>query len=110
MYVVVVFFDAKPAHIAELGDALLIQARNSLENERGCHRFDVSADPLDPASFLLYEIYEDEAAFKAHLATPHYTEFAARVASWTASKRVLTYALLSGGGRGGITGREGGHA
>jgi quinol monooxygenase YgiN len=110
MYVVIVFFEAKPAHAATLGDALLIQARNSLENETGCRRFDVAVDPLDPASFLLYEIYDDEAAFQAHLQTPHYAEFNARVTPWTASKRVLTYGLISGGGQGGITGLEGGNA
>jgi quinol monooxygenase YgiN len=36
-----------------------------------CHR-----DPADARVFLLYESYEDEEAFKAHGASPHFAEHA----------------------------------
>jgi quinol monooxygenase YgiN len=36
-----------------------------------CHR-----DPSDPRVFLLYEMYEDEAAFQAHASSPHFDEYA----------------------------------
>jgi quinol monooxygenase YgiN len=32
-------------------------------------------DPDDPRKFILYEIYDDEAAFDRHLETPHYKNF-----------------------------------
>jgi autoinducer 2-degrading protein len=99
MYVVVVFFEAAPGHTAALRDALMVQARTSLEEEPRCRRFDVSQDPVDRTSFLLYEIYDDEAAFKAHLETTHYAEFSVLVEPWTKSKRVLTYELVSDAGR-----------
>jgi quinol monooxygenase YgiN len=38
-----------------------------------CHR-----DPSDPRVFLLYEMYEDEDAFKAHASSAHFDEFAVR--------------------------------
>ncbi|MEZ5842464.1 MAG: putative quinol monooxygenase [Hyphomicrobiaceae bacterium] len=95
MYVVVVFFEAKPAHLAEFRHALLINARKSVEDEPGCRQFDVAADPLDENAFFLYEIYDDEAAFKAHLATDHFKLFNEATAPWVASKRVLTYELIS---------------
>ena len=48
-------------------------ARSSLREEPGCLRFDVHADADDPAHFLLYELYADEAAFReVHRATPHF--------------------------------------
>ena len=95
MYVVVVFFEAKPAHVGEFRQALLINARKSVEDEPGCRQFDVAADPTDEAAFFLYEIYDDEAAFKAHLAADHFKLFDAAVAPWVASKKVLTYDLIS---------------
>ena len=36
-----------------------------------CHR-----DPDDPRVFFLYEVYEDEDAFKAHGASAHFQEHA----------------------------------
>jgi autoinducer 2-degrading protein len=98
MYVVIVFFEIKPAHVAAFRTAMLTNARSSLEKERGCRQFDVAEDPLLPGSFFLYEIYDDEAAFRAHLEMAHYAEFATRVEPWVASKKVLTYRLISGAG------------
>ncbi len=99
MYVVVVFFASKPQHTAALRSALLTQAHNSLENEAGCRQFDVSQDPLDPNAFFLYELYDDEAAFKTHCEMPYFKSFSEDVAPLTESKRVLTYELLSGHGQ-----------
>lgn len=96
MYVIVVFFEANSAHVADLGTALLAQARNSLEIEEGCRQFDVSQDPIDPASYFLYEIYDDEKAFTRHLESAHYAAFATTVEPWVKSKKVLTYHLLEG--------------
>lgn len=99
MYVVVVFFTSKPQHTAAFRSALLTQAHNSLEKEAGCRQFDVSQDPLDPNAFFLYEVYDDEPAFKAHCETAHFKAFSEHVAPMTGSKRVLTYELISGHGQ-----------
>jgi (4S)-4-hydroxy-5-phosphonooxypentane-2,3-dione isomerase len=96
MHIIVVFFEAKSAHVADLGTALLLQARTSLDIEEGCRQFDVAQDPIDPAGYFLYEIYDDETAFRRHLDSAHYKAFAARVEPWVASKKVLTYQLLDG--------------
>jgi len=110
MYVAVVFLEADPRHRDTLRDELLIQARNALEREAGCQRFDVCADPVDPGSFLLYEVFEDEAAYRSHCATQYHADFVGLMEGWTRTMRVLTFELVSGGGGGGITGHEGGHA
>jgi quinol monooxygenase YgiN len=94
MFVVTVFFEVKPAYIEPFRHAMQAQAKNSLELEDGCRRFDVCIDPLNVGNIFFYELYEDEAAFKAHRETGHFKQFDAEVAPWTANKRVLTYSLL----------------
>ena len=96
MLVVVVFFEASRAHVSDLGAALLEHARNSLAHETGCRQFDVAQDPLDPAGFFLYEVYDDEAAFKRHCEGARFAEMQARCAPWIAHKKMLSYTLLQG--------------
>ena len=91
MFVVIVFFEAKAAHVAEFSAAITENAVASVRDEPGCSQFDVAQDPDDPASFFLYEIYDDEAAFKAHIETEHFKHFDAISVPWTASKKVLTF-------------------
>ena len=94
MFVVVVFFEAKSEHAGEFHEAILANARASYERESGCRQFDVSRDPDDPASFFLYEVYDDAAAFETHKAAEHFKHFDALSAPWTKSKRVLTFERL----------------
>lgn len=88
MYVVIVDFEIVPGCEAQFRAAILANARDSLANESGCRQFDVCTSPDDPARIFLYEIYADKAAFDAHLVTPHFVEFNARSAAWTAGKTV----------------------
>lgn len=91
MFVVVVFFEAKAAHAAEFKEAILINAKASVDDEPGCQQFDVAQDPNDTTTFFLYEIYDDEAAFKAHVSSPHFKHFDALSAPWVKDKKVMTY-------------------
>jgi autoinducer 2-degrading protein len=72
MYAVVVPIKVKP----EMRDKFLAAAEDdsicSVRDEPGCLRFDVLQDNTDPNKFFFYEIYKDEAAYKAHQQTPHY--------------------------------------
>jgi quinol monooxygenase YgiN len=88
MLVVVVEFRILPAHVQAFQQAIVDNARLSLETEAGCHQFDVCRDPADPALFFLYELYDDEAAFQAHLRTPHFLQMDAATAGWVDSKLV----------------------
>ena len=51
----------------------------SVSDEPGCRQFDVNTGAESPDGVLLYEVYDDAAAFEAHKLTPHYKEFAAGV-------------------------------
>jgi autoinducer 2-degrading protein len=91
MHVVTVEFVVQPAHAAAFGSELVANARASRAAEPGCRQFDVCASPDDPATFFLYEIYADRAAFDAHLATPHFRAFDATVRDWVVRKAVRAY-------------------
>jgi len=91
MHVVVVFLEAEPGRQQELMEALRLHAVMSVEREEGCHRYDVSVDPLEGGVFLLYQLYEDEAAYRTHRELPHYADFRLLTDPWTRSRRVLTY-------------------
>lgn len=93
MFVVTVNFVIKPAHVDEFAQAMIDNARASRKNEPGCRHFDVCRDADDPTVTFLYEIYDSEAAFKNHLAEPHFKSFDAAVAPWIATKKVKTWVL-----------------
>ncbi len=52
--------------------AITANAEASVRDEPGCHRFDVSAVEGDENRFVLYELYDDAAAFEAHKQAPHF--------------------------------------
>lgn len=95
MHVVVVFLEAEEGRQRELADALLVHAKTCLEREPGCRRYDVCLDPVDSLAFLLFQIYDDEAALMAHRELPHYAEFRLLTDPWTRSRRVLAYKALA---------------
>jgi autoinducer 2-degrading protein len=92
-FVVTVHFVAKPEHREAFRAAMVENAAASRQTEPGCRQFDVCETP-DGQSIFLYEIYDDEGAFRAHLATAHYLRFNETTAPWVAEKRVVTYHRL----------------
>jgi autoinducer 2-degrading protein len=80
-FVVLVEFLVNPSFIAQFSDLIAADAKTSLERETGWKRFDVLLDPEGPRRFVLYEIYEHEAAFDEHLASSHYRSFGEAIES-----------------------------
>ena len=95
MYVVTVIFRLRPNKAEAFLPAIKENARLSVETEPGCHRFDVAVDEDGPETVFLYELYDDRAAFEAHMATDHFKMFDAMVDDWVAEKDVRTYLLTS---------------
>ncbi len=93
MHVIVVDFKIKPERLADFMPLMLENARASRETEPGCRVFDVCVDPKKETSVFLYEVYDDRAAFDAHLETAHFKSFDAAVAPMVASKNVRTLRL-----------------
>jgi quinol monooxygenase YgiN len=88
MYVVTVDFAIHPQHFAAFLPLVRENARASLEGEPGCRQFDVCTDAARPYSVFLYELYDDRAAFDAHLASAHFRHFDAAVRGMVADKVV----------------------
>lgn len=95
MYVVTVEFILKSDHAAAFKTRVLQQAADSLSKERGCQVFDVCIDPGRAERIFLYEVYDDESAFKAHLASEHFRSFDADTSDWVSSKRVDIFSRLA---------------
>ena len=96
-YVVTVEFVVEPAHVDGFRAAMIANARASRDDEPGCREFDVCIDADDPGKVFLYEVYDDRAAFDAHLASAHFKAFDARVAPWLVGKTVRSYVLADSG-------------
>jgi quinol monooxygenase YgiN len=93
-FVVTVVFVAKAEHRADFRREMIANAEASRTQEPGCRQFDV-CESADGSQVFLYEIYDDEAAFQAHLATEHYKRFNAAVTPWVADKRIVKYRRIS---------------
>ncbi|HRK18590.1 MAG TPA: putative quinol monooxygenase [Hyphomicrobiaceae bacterium] len=73
-YVVVAEFRVLDGAVEAFAENMRRHAALSRE-ETGCRLFEVAQDAADPNCFVLFERYDDEAAYVAHRATPHYKRF-----------------------------------
>jgi (4S)-4-hydroxy-5-phosphonooxypentane-2,3-dione isomerase len=62
--------------------------------EPGCKRFDIINLASDPNHFFLYEVYESEAALKAHRETDHFKKFAAAAAKMVAKREARAMSVV----------------
>lgn len=86
--VLLVEFLIAAQHVAAFNAAITANAAASLAQEPGCRLFDVCRCAEEPGLFVLYEIYDDEAAVQAHLASPHFQQMNTATASWVERKTV----------------------
>lgn len=63
-------------------------ARASLRDEAGCRQFDVVIPSGDADRIVLYEIYDDAAAFEVHKKTAHFAQFDRESAPFVSAKTV----------------------
>ena len=74
-FVLTVGLVVKPDQVDRFMSMLLENAKVARETEPGCRQFDVLVDPKDRTRVMLYEVYEDDAAFQAHQQTPHFKRY-----------------------------------
>ncbi len=86
-FCVCVVFTVREPNLAAFATRVADQARASL-TEPGCRVFDVWTDPARTDTVFLYEVYDDRAAFEAHLATEHFLAFDAETSEWMVGKHV----------------------
>jgi quinol monooxygenase YgiN len=96
-FVILVDFHLKPGAKAAFMRLINDNARASCRDEPGCRRFDVLAVPNEADRIVLYEIYDDRAAFDAHLKTRHFAQFNEASVALVATKAVTEMSLVCEG-------------
>ncbi len=91
-----VLFTIKSDCINQFHEAVLLQAKNSLEKEPWCVQFDVCTMPQRPDCVMLYETYDDRAAFEKHRETQHLADFNATIADWVVDREVTIWDIAPG--------------
>lgn len=91
-FVVIAEFKILPGKL----DAFLVHAhldaKSSLENEKGCIAFDVLTPENGAADLVvLHEVYVNRAAFEAHTKMPHYAPFREGVAPLLDGERTVRF-------------------
>ena len=94
-YVIVVRFTTR----AEQGEAFarrIIAFSAHMHSQPGCLQYDLSRDPTKPDSFVLYEVFENEAAWSLHHAQPAVTALLAEIGPMLAMEpdRTVWHRLL----------------
>src|SRR5437867_12258953 len=93
-FVVTVDFTLKPGGMAAFRKLIDENAHMSCLSEPGCRRFDVLAPRESGDRIFLYEIYDDRAAFDAHVQSPHFAAFNEACAELVTAKRVAEFDLV----------------
>jgi quinol monooxygenase YgiN len=94
-FVVVAEFEVKPGELERFVELAKADASQSVAKESGCQQFDVTVDRAT-SRVLLYEVYDDQAAFDAHLETPHLAAFRAGIESLVVSRNVRRLTRVHG--------------
>jgi autoinducer 2-degrading protein len=96
-FVIIVDFRLKPGAKAAFLRLINENARASCREEPGCRRFDVLATESQADRVVLYEIYDDRAAFDAHIKTRHFASFNEASAALVADKKVTEFVMVCEG-------------
>lgn len=88
MFAVLVTFTIKEGRIKDFLPLIKANAAQSLKAEPGCHVFEICRDDQD---IVLYEVYDDRAAFDAHLASDHFLTFDAQIADMVLDKHIRLF-------------------
>jgi len=94
MYVNAVDLDVVPAE-RENFLAAIKENGAAAAKEPGCRRFDILNLASDPNHFFLYEIYDNEAALKAHRETEHFKKYQATVAKMIAKREARPMSVIA---------------
>ena len=74
-FVILVEFHLQAGQRERFLEVARADAEASVRDEPGCRHFDILLDDAAPDAVWLHEVYDDGAAFDAHLKTPHFERF-----------------------------------
>ena len=90
MLILIVNIHVKADRVEAFREASVENARASRQ-EPGVKYFDVLQQTDDPARFVFYEVYRDQAASAAHKEAPHYRAWLAKVDDMFAEPRTRAF-------------------
>lgn len=91
MFAITVTFTIRAGEAAPFLKLVRENAQESLQGEKGCQQFDICYDRARPNMVFLYELYDNEAAFQAHLASKHYSVFQSATVDMVSHKEVHSF-------------------
>lgn len=103
MFALIAIIQIVPQHRETFFKAQSENAEASVRDEPGCLGFhvlqgvahgspwDPQTDEFDPNRMVVYEMFEDRAAFEAHLEAPHYARYREKVKGMRAAPNVVYY-------------------
>jgi quinol monooxygenase YgiN len=94
-FVIIAEFEVKAGGLERFLELATADASRSVAKEPGCHQFDVTVDQA-ANRVVLYEVYDDEAAFDAHLQTPHLKTFREGIEPLVVSRNVRRLTRVHG--------------
>jgi quinol monooxygenase YgiN len=94
-YVVSATWTAEPGKEEVVRDAIA-KLTPASRQEPGNLYYQAYQDPAEPAVFRLFEVYEDEDAYAAHGASPHFAEYGLGQAIPVLAKRERAFYLTIG--------------
>jgi len=95
MFAIIARLRFKAGNVDE-GITLLSQAATLSRQEPGCHIYIANQDLADPDTIVMYEQYDDEAAFQAHRDSAHFAEIvASKVLPLLESRTRETFTVVS---------------
>jgi quinol monooxygenase YgiN len=75
-FIVIAELEVPAPHRAAFLELCRLDSHHSVSDEPGCRQFDVNSSDENLETIVLYEVYDDRAAFDFHLTTPHFQAFA----------------------------------
>ena len=94
--VIIAEFEVRPDAVDRFLELAKSDASQSVAREPGCHQFDVAVAEEQSNVVVLYEIYDDAAAFDAHLQTPHLEVFRREIEPLVVSRKVRRLTRVHG--------------
>lgn len=86
MYIACIQVAVKPENREQFIEAMMKNVEGTRQ-EPGNVRFDFLQAEDDPNHFFIYEVFQNEEAFKAHQQTQHYLDWRETVADWMEEPR-----------------------
>ena len=95
-FVIVAEFEVRPDAIDAFLEAAIADASSVGRQRAGLPPVRRDALEREPNRVLLYEVYDSQAAFDAHLQTPHLTTFRERIEPLVTSRQVRRLTRVQG--------------